>query len=114
MINAKGQVTIPAELRERFGIEKGTRISWKEDRGRLVLTPLTERFLDGCRGFLKPAPGTPSAFEESFVERERERKRENLKYDLLAGITGEKIEISVAEIRKRGLVAALQERTRRK
>src|ERR1019366_3993155 len=25
-INAKGQVTIPAELRERLGIEKGTRI----------------------------------------------------------------------------------------
>jgi AbrB family looped-hinge helix DNA binding protein len=40
-INAKGQVTIPAELRERFGIKKGTRIDWKKDRGRLVLTPIT-------------------------------------------------------------------------
>jgi AbrB family looped-hinge helix DNA binding protein len=40
-INAKGQVTIPAELRERFGIKKGTRIDWKKDGGRLVLTPIT-------------------------------------------------------------------------
>lgn len=40
-INAKGQVTIPAELRERFGIKKGTRIDWKRDGHRLVLTPIT-------------------------------------------------------------------------
>jgi len=40
-INAKGQVTIPAELRERFGIRKGTRIDWKKDGNRLVLTPIT-------------------------------------------------------------------------
>ena len=40
-INAKGQVTIPAELRERFGIRKGTRIDWKKDGSRLVLTPIT-------------------------------------------------------------------------
>jgi AbrB family looped-hinge helix DNA binding protein len=40
-INAKGQVTIPAELRERFGIGKGTRIDWTRDGTRLVLTPIT-------------------------------------------------------------------------
>jgi len=40
-INAKGQVTIPAELRGRFGIRKGTRIDWKKDGSRLVLTPIT-------------------------------------------------------------------------
>jgi AbrB family looped-hinge helix DNA binding protein len=39
-INAKGQVTIPAELRERFGIKKGTRIDWTRDGCRLVLTPI--------------------------------------------------------------------------
>ena len=54
-INAKGQVTIPAELRERFGIEKGTRIKWQEDRGQLVLTPKTKRFIDERMGILKPA-----------------------------------------------------------
>ena len=39
-INAKRQVTIPAEL-ERFRIKKGTRIDWKKDGSRLVLTPIT-------------------------------------------------------------------------
>jgi len=112
--NAKGQVTIPAELRERFGIEKGTRINWKEEQGRLVLTLMTERFIHECMGILKPAPGQPSAFDELFAERERERQREDLKYALLAGLQGEKIEIPVAEIRKKGLVAALRKRTSRK
>jgi AbrB family looped-hinge helix DNA binding protein len=110
----RGQVTIPAELRERFGIEEGTRINWKEERGRLVLTPMTERFIHECRGILKPAPGAPSMFEELFVERERERKRENLKYDLLAGMKSEKIAIPVAEIRKKGLAATLRKKAQRK
>lgn len=112
--NAKGQVTIPAELRERLGIEEGTRINWKEERGRLVLTPMTEQFIHECMGILKPAPGELSAFDELFAERERERKKEDLKYALLAGLQGEKIAIPVAEIRKEGLVAALRKRTRRK
>jgi hypothetical protein len=63
-------------LRERLKLKKGTPATWSEDGGRLVLTPTTERQLDEIMGFLKPAPGEPSMFEESFAERERERKRE--------------------------------------
>lgn len=39
-IGAKGRVTIPAELRERFGFKKGTRIDWKRDGRSLVLIPV--------------------------------------------------------------------------
>jgi len=76
VVSSKGQVVIPAELRQLLGLEKGTRATWSEDRGRLVLTPMTEKRLDEIMGFLKPAPGEPSMFEELFAERERERKRE--------------------------------------
>jgi len=75
VISSKGQVVIPAELREQFGLEKGTPATWSEDKGRLVLTPITARRLKEIRGFLKPAPGEPSAFEGLFEERERERRR---------------------------------------
>jgi AbrB family looped-hinge helix DNA binding protein len=34
IVNAKGQVTIPAELRERLGIKSRTRIKWIEEKGR--------------------------------------------------------------------------------
>ena len=77
VVSSKGQVVIPAELRQRLSLEKGTPATWSEEGGRLVLTPMTERQLDEIMGFLKPGPGEPSAFEMIFEERERERKREN-------------------------------------
>lgn len=75
-ISAKGQVVIPAELRQQYGLEKGTPATWSEENGRLVLTPLTEKRLDEIMGFLKPRPGEPSVFEACFEERERERRRD--------------------------------------
>ena len=77
VISSKGQVVIPAELREAYGLDKGTRAVWTEEKGRLVLTPLTMQRIKEIRGFLKPGPGEPSAFDMLFEERERERKREN-------------------------------------
>jgi hypothetical protein len=55
---------------------KGTPATWREEKGRLVLTPITVQRIHEIRGFLKPAPGEPSAFEALFEERERERRRE--------------------------------------
>jgi AbrB family looped-hinge helix DNA binding protein len=75
VISSKGQVVIPAELREQFGLEKGTPATWTEEKGRLVLTPITARRLREIRGFLKPKPGEPSAFEGLFEERERRRAK---------------------------------------
>jgi AbrB family looped-hinge helix DNA binding protein len=77
VISSKGQVVIPSELREQYGLDKGTRAVWTEEKGRLVLTPITERRLDEIMGSLKPSPGEPSAFEMLFEERERERRRED-------------------------------------
>jgi len=76
VISSKGQVVIPAELREQLGLRKGTPATWTEEKGRLVLTPITEKRIREIRGFLKPKPGEPSAFEALFEERERERRRE--------------------------------------
>ena len=75
VISSKGQVVIPAELRQQFGLEKGTPATWAEEDGRLVLTPITLQRIREIRGFLKPRPGEPSAFEGLFEERERERRR---------------------------------------
>lgn len=77
VVSSKGQVVIPAELREEYGLDRGTRAVWTEDNGRLVLTPITERRLNEIMGSLKPGPGEPSAFEGLFEERKRERERED-------------------------------------
>lgn len=76
VISSKGQVVIPAKLREQLGLGRGTPATWTEEKGRLVLTPITEKRIREIRGFLKPKPGEPSAFEGLFEERERERRRE--------------------------------------
>jgi bifunctional DNA-binding transcriptional regulator/antitoxin component of YhaV-PrlF toxin-antitoxin module len=70
-------VVIPADLREKYGLDQGTRATWTEEEGRLVLTPLTAQRIKEIRGFLKPRPGEPTMFDELFAERERERKRED-------------------------------------
>jgi len=76
VISSKGQVVIPAELRQQFGLRKGTPATWHEEKGRLILIPITAQRLDEIRGLLKPVPGAPSMFDELCAERERERKRE--------------------------------------
>ena len=74
-ISSKGQVIIPAKLRKRHGLDTGSRATWSEDKGRLILTPI-ERILDEIQGSLKPHPGEPSAFEASLEDREQQRRRE--------------------------------------
>ncbi|MGB7603669.1 MAG: AbrB/MazE/SpoVT family DNA-binding domain-containing protein [Candidatus Sulfotelmatobacter sp.] len=76
VISSKGQVVIPAELRQQFGLQRGTPVTWTEEKGRLVLTPITVQRIREIRGFLKPKPGQPSMFEDHLAERERERQRE--------------------------------------
>lgn len=70
VVTSKGQLVIPARLRRRFGIRKGTLVSFLEDRGRLVVQPVTPEFISGLRGSLK---GEPSALETLLQERKRER-----------------------------------------
>lgn len=76
IISSKGQVVVPAELRDQLGLKKGTRATWTEEKGRLILMPINEQFLDEVQGFLKPGPGQPSVFEAHLEGRERERRRE--------------------------------------
>lgn len=77
VISSKGQVVIPAELREEYGLEKGTPATWSKEEGRLILTPMTERRIREIRGFLKPAPGAPAMFDDLLTERALERNRED-------------------------------------
>jgi antitoxin ParD1/3/4 len=56
--------------------------------------------------------GTPSEYVRALIRQDKERRLANLEQELLAATKGPKIEVPVNEIRKKGLVAALRERTR--
>lgn len=52
-VTSKGQLVIPAELRRKSGIKKGTKVHFLEDElGRIVLQPVTEEFIDRITGCL--------------------------------------------------------------
>ena len=54
-MSTKGQVVIPAELREQMGIESGTQIAVKRQGDTIVLRPITASFIRSLRGSTKGA-----------------------------------------------------------
>jgi AbrB family looped-hinge helix DNA binding protein len=70
VVTTKGQLVIPVRLRRRFGIKKGTLVSFAEDKGRIIVQPVTREFIRGLRGSLE---GGPSALDHLIEERKRER-----------------------------------------
>ena len=57
--------------------------------------------------------GTPSEYIRELIRQDKERRMASLEQELLAAAEGAKIEVSVSDIRKKGLVAALRDRVRR-
>jgi len=57
--------------------------------------------------------GTPSEYVRELIRQDKERRLGNLQDNLLAAAKGGKIEPPVAEIRKKGLISALRDRTRK-
>ena len=56
--------------------------------------------------------GTPSEYVRELIRQDKERRLHNLEQELLAATKGPKLELPVSEIRRKGLVAALRDRTR--
>ena len=49
-VTSKGRLVIPSKLRRKHSIRKGTRVAFPEEKGRLVLRPLTPEFVRSFRG----------------------------------------------------------------
>jgi AbrB family looped-hinge helix DNA binding protein len=52
-VTSKGQVVIPAEIRKRHNIQKGTQIAFIEQGDHLLLRPITPEFLRSFMGIAK-------------------------------------------------------------
>ncbi len=57
--------------------------------------------------------GTPSEYIRELIRQDKERRMTNLEQELLAAAKGPKIEVSISQIRKKGLISTLRERARR-
>lgn len=52
-VTIKGQVVIPAKLRHRLGIKKGTKFYVEERKGEIILRPLNREYFQKMSGILK-------------------------------------------------------------
>jgi AbrB family looped-hinge helix DNA binding protein len=74
-ITIKGQVVIPAKIRQRLGLKKGTKIFVEERNGEIVLKPINREYFQKMSGILKGG-GLTKALERS---RREDLKREEEK-----------------------------------
>lgn len=80
-VSSKGQLVIPAAIREALGIESGTRIAIRQEGTRLILEPQTLasklRLIDEMQGCAAGYPsGTDLLLEDRRLERQRELEEE--------------------------------------
>jgi AbrB family looped-hinge helix DNA binding protein len=68
----KGQVVIPAKIRQRLGLKKGSKIFVEERNGEIVLRPINREYFQKMSGILKGG-GLTKALEQS---RREDLKRE--------------------------------------
>ncbi len=73
-MSSKGQLVIPAEVRERFGFKPGTDVVFTESNGRLVLEKQTFENIFKLQGALKDKG------ELELLKEERKRERSRLEW----------------------------------
>jgi AbrB family looped-hinge helix DNA binding protein len=72
VVSSKGQIVIPAVLREELGIQAGTRVAIQRENNHLVLQPITNDFVRSLRGCLKGKTSLVEARErEHRIEKDR-------------------------------------------
>ena len=76
-VTTKGQIVIPAPLRRKYGIKRGTRIDISDDDGRIVLHPSTRKALEKLLDRLQGKYAGSSLVQDLMEERARDRERED-------------------------------------
>ena len=70
-VTIKGQIVIPAKLRRRFGIRKGTQVYLYERDEEIIIKPITDEYLRSMAGIT----GTKGKFLKALME-EKSKERE--------------------------------------
>ena len=63
-VSTKGQLIIPAEMRESLGIEPGTRIAVTLQGPRIILEPVSDKLVEETRGLFAGKPSLSAALKK--------------------------------------------------
>jgi AbrB family looped-hinge helix DNA binding protein len=80
-VTSKGQLAIPAKLRRKYNIKRGTRVNFVEVDGKIVMQPVTREFIDSIRGMFKLRPGEKSVTQELVEEHAEEVRRDEEEFE---------------------------------
>ena len=70
IVTVKGQIVVPAKIRRKFGIRKGTKIAFIEEHGKLFIRPLDKTYFESLAGIL----GTGGKMMKSLMEDKRKER----------------------------------------
>jgi AbrB family looped-hinge helix DNA binding protein len=73
IVTTKGQIVIPARIRKKYKIGKGTRLFIEEKREEFVLRPINEEYYERIAGTL---PTKGKLTKALLADRREEKKRE--------------------------------------
>jgi AbrB family looped-hinge helix DNA binding protein len=76
-VTSKGQLVIPAKIRRKFNIKRGTRVNFIEHNGKIILQPVTREYIREFRGIYKLKSGEKPATQELLEDRAEEKRRED-------------------------------------
>jgi len=71
VVTVKGQIVVPAKIRRKFGIKKGTKIAFVEQNGKLMIQPLDKNYFECLAGIL----GTDGDMLKGLLE-DKKKERE--------------------------------------
>jgi AbrB family looped-hinge helix DNA binding protein len=74
VVTTKGQIVVPARIRRKFGIRKGTKVAFIEEHGKLFIQPLDKNYFESLAGIL----GTEGKLLKSLME-DKEKGRRNVR-----------------------------------
>lgn len=69
-VTVKGQIVIPAKIRRKHGIRKGTRVAFVEQQGKLILQLLDKDYFANLAGVL----GTKGKLLRSLMESKKKER----------------------------------------
>ena len=74
IMTIKGQIVVPAKMRRKFGLKKGTKVAIIEDEHGFSVRPLDRKYFDQYAGLL---PGKGKATKALLEERKKDREHED-------------------------------------
>lgn len=79
-VTSKGQLVVPARLRQKYGIKPGTKVCFVERNHEIIFQPVTKEYIRSLCGMLQ---SETSVTKELLEDRARDKEREETKFEKL-------------------------------